>query len=80
MKYLVLATAIAGLGYVASSFAQSSPDVANAAIAQNFQYMNHPPPPPAPASSVASTGGGRGHKHKQMSADSDTTGAASTEP
>jgi hypothetical protein len=51
----------------------------SASIAQNFQYINHPPPP-APASSVAPAGGGRGHRHRQMSADSDTTGAASTQP
>jgi hypothetical protein len=79
MKHLVLATAIAGLGYVASSFAQSSPDMANAAIAQNFQFMNHPPPP-IPASSVASTGGTRGHRHRQASTDSDSTGASPGQP
>jgi hypothetical protein len=51
----------------------------SAAIAQNFQYMNHPPAP-APASSVTPTGGGRGHRHRQMSSDSAGGGGASTQP
>jgi hypothetical protein len=52
----------------------------SASIAQNFQYINHPLPP-APASSVSPSSGGRGgRRHRQMSADSDTTGAASTQP
>jgi hypothetical protein len=45
------------------------------AIAQNFQYMNHPPPP-APASSAAPAGGGRGHRHRQMPATSDSSTSA----
>ena len=46
----------------------------SAAIAQNFQYMNHPPPAPAPASSAKSTGGSRGHRHRQMATSSDSDG------
>ncbi|SIO27451.1 hypothetical protein SAMN05444172_0852 [Burkholderia sp. GAS332] len=93
MNRLVFVVAAASAACIPPVFAQSDTPVPSsvlihpstsafpsASIAQNFQYMNHPPPPPAPASSVASTGGGRGHRHKQMSADSDTTGAASTEP
>jgi hypothetical protein len=93
MNRLVFVVAAACAGCISPVFAQSDTTVPSsvlihpsttafpsASIAQNFQYMNHPPPPPAPASSVASTGGGRGHRHKQMSADSDTTGAASNEP
>ncbi|NMM02243.1 hypothetical protein HHL24_30500 [Paraburkholderia sp. RP-4-7] len=93
LVFVVAAASAACISCIPPVFAQSDTTVPSsvlihpsttafpsASIAQNFQYMNHPPPPPALASSVASTGGGRGHRHKQMSADSDTTGAASTEP
>ncbi|CAE6790910.1 hypothetical protein [Paraburkholderia haematera] len=91
MNRLVFVAAAAYVGCVSPVFAQSNstfPSSAiepstttfpSASIAQNFQFINHPPPP-APASSVASTGSGRGHRHRQMSTDSDATGAASTQP
>jgi hypothetical protein len=91
MNRLVFAVGVACAACVSPVFAQSNSTLPgdaiqqpattypSAAIAQNFQYMNHPPPP-APASSVAHTGGGRGHRHRQMSTDSDTGGGASTQP
>ncbi|WP_406867498.1 hypothetical protein [Paraburkholderia fungorum] len=91
MNRLVFVVAAACAGSISPAFAQSDAPLTSsvlvaptmtfpsASIAQNFQYMNHPPPP-APASTVASTGGGRGHRHRQMSTDSDSTGAASAQP
>ncbi|RKF29721.1 hypothetical protein [Paraburkholderia fungorum] len=91
MNRLVFAVAAACAGCISPVFAQSDAPLQSsvlvapastfpsASIAQNFQYINHPPPP-APASTVASTGGTRGHRRRQMSADSDSTGAASTQP
>ncbi|WP_233851088.1 hypothetical protein [Paraburkholderia sp. HD33-4] len=85
MKRLILAAAAACVALGAPAFAQSTPAAPSvvlqqpgtttfpsAAIAQNFQYMNHPPPAPSPASSAKPTGGGRGHRHRQMSASSDS--------
>jgi hypothetical protein len=93
LVFVVATASAACISYIPPVFAQSDTTVQSsvlihpstttfpsASIAQNFQYMNHPPPPPAPASSVASTGGGHGHRHKQMSADSDTSGATTTAP
>jgi hypothetical protein len=91
MNRLVFVVAAACAGCISPAFAQSDAPLTSsvlvaptttfpsASIAQNFQYMNHPPPP-APASTVASTGGGRGHRHRQTSTDSDSTGAASAQP
>ncbi|CAB3808478.1 hypothetical protein LMG28138_06048 [Pararobbsia alpina] len=59
MKRLLFAPGIACLLRVTSVFAQSNPDQSNAAIAQNFAFMNHPPPPPVPASTPAATGSAR---------------------
>ncbi|RKE34509.1 hypothetical protein B0G76_0514 [Paraburkholderia sp. BL23I1N1] len=92
MNRLVFVAAAACVGCVSPVFAQSNstfprsaiePSTTtfpSASIAQNFQFINHPPPAPAPASSTAPTGGGRGHRHRQMSTDSDAAGAASTQP
>ncbi|SMG60929.1 hypothetical protein [Paraburkholderia susongensis] len=87
MNPLILAASAACVACAAPVFAQSTAaapsDVLqqpatsypSAAIAQNFQYINHPPPPLAPASSVKpSGGGGRGGRHRQMSSDSDSSG------
>ncbi|MBN3806818.1 hypothetical protein GXB81_27770 [Paraburkholderia sp. Ac-20336] len=86
MNRLILAASAACVAWAAPAFAQSTPGApdsapqqpattfSSAAIAQNFQYINHPPPPPAPASSVTSTGSGRGHRHRQMSGSSDSGG------
>jgi hypothetical protein len=92
MNRLVFVAATACAACISPVFAQSNATVQSsvlqpstttfpsASIAQNFQYINHPTPP-APASSVSPSGGRRGGgRHRQMSADSDTTGTASTQP
>lgn len=79
MNRFLFAPGIACLLCASSAFAQSSEETANAAIAQNFQYMNHPPAPPAPASSATETHGMHGHRHRQSSADSDSTQSASNQ-
>jgi len=76
MNRIPFAPAVACLLFISSissTYAQSSPDVANSAIAQNFQYINHPPAPPVQASAPAATGRGRGHRHQQSSTDADQT-------
>jgi len=73
MNRILFAPGIACLLFVSSAFAQSSPDTANSAIAQNFQYINHPPAAPAQASAPAATGRGHGHRHQQASTDTDQT-------
>jgi len=73
MNRILFAPAVTCLLFVSSTYAQSSPDVANSAIAQNFQYINHPPAPPAEASAPAVTAKGRGHRHQQTSTDTDPT-------
>ncbi|MGF6602069.1 hypothetical protein P3T23_006821 [Paraburkholderia sp. GAS448] len=78
MNRLVFAAAIASVAGMSTVFAQSSGTFANSSIAQNFQFINHPPPP-VPASSVAPTGGIRGHRHRQSSTGSDSTGTASAQ-
>jgi hypothetical protein len=87
MNRLVCAASVACAVCVSPAFAQSNSTLPNdaiqqpattfpsAAIAQNFQYMNHPPPP-APASSAASMGGGRGHRRRQTPANSDSNTSA----
>ena len=92
MNRLVFLVAAASAACISPVFAQSNTTLPSnalepstttfpsASIAQNFQYINHPPPPPVPASSVSPSGGGRSHRHRQMSTDSDTTGGASTQP
>ncbi|WP_233803048.1 hypothetical protein [Paraburkholderia sp. HP33-1] len=87
MNWLTPAAAAACVACSVPVFAQSTPAAPsvvlqqpgaatfpNAAIAQNFQYINHPPVAPAPASSTKTTGGGRGHRHRQMSTSSDSDG------
>jgi len=49
----------------------ASQDTPNSAIAQNFQYINHPPAAPVQASAPAPTGRGHGHRHQQASTDAD---------
>jgi hypothetical protein len=70
------------------AFAQSSSSLSdvpiesttpNASVAQNFQYMNHPPVA-APASSTAQTQGGRGHRRRQSTGTADSSGADSSQP
>ena len=73
MNRILFAPAVACLLFVSSTYAQSSQDVANSAIAQNFQYINHPPAPPVQASAPAAAGRGRGHRHQQSSTDADQT-------
>jgi hypothetical protein len=67
------------LSLPADAIQQPATAFPSAAIAQNFQYMNHPPPP-APTSPVAPPGGGRGHRHRQTSSNSEGDGGASTPP
>ncbi|HEX3382793.1 MAG TPA: hypothetical protein VHU21_23755 [Paraburkholderia sp.] len=86
-RLIPAAAAAACVACSAPVFAQSTPATPSvvvqqpgtttfpsAAIAQNFQYMNHPPLAPTPASSPKSTGGGRGHRHRQTSTSSDSDG------
>lgn len=73
MNRILFAPGIACLLLVSSAYAQSSPDTANSAIAQNFQYINHPPAAPVQASAPAANGRGRGHRHQQVSTDTDQT-------
>ncbi|HEV7832630.1 MAG TPA: hypothetical protein VGP09_04490 [Caballeronia sp.] len=73
MNRILFAPAVACLLFVSSTYAQSSQDVGNSAIAQNFQYINHPPAAPVQASSPAATGRGHGHRHQQASTDADQT-------
>lgn len=73
MNRILFAPGVACLWFVSSAYAQSSQDTANSAIAQNFQYINHPPAPPVQASAPAATGRGRGHRHPQSSTDADQT-------
>jgi hypothetical protein len=71
MNRILFALGVAFLLFDSSSYAQSSQDGATSAIAQNFQYINHPPAPPVEASAPAATGRGRGHRHQQSSTDAD---------
>ncbi|MDB5831957.1 MAG: hypothetical protein JWR14_1787 [Caballeronia sp.] len=73
MNRILFAPCIACLLLVSSAYAQSTPDMANSAIAQNFQYINHPPAAPVQASAPAATGRGRGHRHQQASTEADQT-------
>ncbi|NYH13688.1 hypothetical protein GGD41_000916 [Paraburkholderia bryophila] len=71
MKRLVFVVGTACAACIPPAFAQSNPALQNsvfaqpattttfpsASVAQNFQYINHPPAP-APASAVAPSGGG----------------------
>jgi hypothetical protein len=71
MNRILLASGVVFLLFASSSYAQSTQDVSNSAIAQNFQYINHPPAPPVEASAPAATGRGRGHRHQQTSTEAD---------
>ncbi|QIE28298.1 hypothetical protein SBC1_64020 (plasmid) [Caballeronia sp. SBC1] len=73
MNRILFAQAVACLLFVSTTYAQSSQDVPNSAIAQNFQYINHPPAPPVQASAPSATGRGHGHRHQQTSTDADQT-------
>ncbi|RAS37947.1 hypothetical protein [Paraburkholderia bryophila] len=94
MKRLVFLLGMACAAFIPSAFAQSNPALQNsvfaqpattttfpsASVAQNFQYINHPPAP-APASAVAPSGGGRGgHRRRQTSTDASTDSSGSTQP
>ncbi|RKT24867.1 hypothetical protein B0G69_0559 [Paraburkholderia sp. RAU2J] len=92
MNRLALAVGMACAACASSVFGQSDSSLSadatqqpvttltSSAVAQNFQYMNHPPTHSAPARSVATSGGGRGHRHRQMSSNPDGGGGASTQP
>jgi hypothetical protein len=71
MNRILFAQGVACLLLVSSAHAQSSPDTSNSAIAQNFQYINHPPAAPVQASAPAASGRGRGHRHQQAVTDAD---------
>ncbi|WP_158934903.1 hypothetical protein [Burkholderia sp. S171] len=73
MNRFLFAPGVVCLLFVSSAYAQSSQDTANSVIAQNFQYINHPPAPPVQASAPAATGRGHGHRHQQASTDTDQT-------
>jgi hypothetical protein len=73
MNRILFSLGVACLLFVSSAYAQSSQDTANTAIAQNFQYINHPPAAPIQASAPAATGRGHGHRHQQASTDADQT-------
>jgi hypothetical protein len=73
MNRILIVPGVACLLFVSSTYAQSSQDAANSAIAQNFQYINHPPAPPVQASAPAATGRTRGHRRQQSSTDTDQT-------
>ncbi|WP_144148157.1 hypothetical protein [Paraburkholderia sp. BCC1884] len=87
MNRLVFAMGVACAAGLSPVFAQSNPAMPSsvlvqpttsfpsASIAQNFQYINHPPPV-APASAVTPSGGGRGHKRRQASSDSGNDGGS----
>jgi hypothetical protein len=77
MNRLLFAAGVVCLLSVSFAFAQSSSEGGNAAIAQNFAFMNHPPaPPPVPASTPAAARGGHGRGQRQSSTNSDSTNAA----
>lgn len=88
MNRLLFAVGVTCATGLSPAFAQSDPALpgsvlvqptttfSSAGVAQNFQYINHPPAPAAPASSAARTGGGRGHKHRQTSGDSGSDGGS----
>jgi hypothetical protein len=87
-RVLLLATGLTIIACGSSAFAQSSSSLSdvpiesttpNASVAQNFQYMNHPPVA-APASSTAQTQGGRGHRRRQSTGTADSSGADSSQP
>ncbi|OXC80001.1 hypothetical protein BSU04_04215 [Caballeronia sordidicola] len=71
MNRILFAPGVACLLFVSSANAQFSQDTPNSAIAQNFQYINHPPAAPVQASAPAATGRGHGHRHQQASTDAD---------
>ena len=79
MNRLFFAAVIASIAGMSPVFAQSSGTFPSSSIAQNFQFINHPPALPVPASSAAPAGGMRGHRHRQSSTGSDSTGAASAQ-
>ena len=74
MNRILLAPGIACLLFVSSTHAQETGNEANganASIAQNFQFINHPPAPPVQASAPAAAGSGRGHRHRQINTDAE---------
>ncbi len=74
MNRILLAPGIACLLFVSSTYAQETTNGANganASIAQNFQFINHPPARPVQASSPAAAGSGRGHRHRQTTTDAE---------
>jgi hypothetical protein len=80
MNKFILAAGTACFLCAGSAFAQSNSENSNAAIAQNFQFINHPPAPPAPASVPAGTRGMRGHGRQRGSMKSDSADTAPAQP
>jgi hypothetical protein len=80
MNRLFFALGIASFLCVPPVFAQSNPDTSNDTIAQNWQYITHPPTPPAPASAPQAAGARAGHRRRQLSTDSDAGGGPQTQP